>query len=200
MIGRAMRAGLAASVAAAIAVSPMATNPASAGGIAGIGAGTSGVAAGTSLVTEVGNPRRGYRRGYARGYHRGVRRGHVVKAPRVRRDFRRGHVVKAPPRVYHRPRVVHRPYVAHRPKVYYRNDTGAAVAAGVIGLAAGAIVGSALAAPPQRRIIIKEPVHGYPAPYSAEWYRLCDRKYRSFRASDGTYLGYDGHRHVCRIP
>jgi hypothetical protein len=86
----------------------------------------------------------------------------------------------------------------------YRNgrwydDSGAAVAAGVIGLAAGAIAGSALSN--NRTVVVEEPRRGrYPEPYTAEWYRQCDLKYNSFRASDGTYLGYDGKRHTCRLP
>ena len=40
----------------------------------------------------------------------------------------------------------------------------------------------------------------YPSSGTAEWNRLCAQKYQSFRPSDGTYLGYDGVRHVCRIP
>lgn len=83
---------------------------------------------------------------------------------------------------------------------YYSDNAGAAVAAGIIGLAAGAIAGSALAN--QGPVVVYEDDHygGVPAPYTAEWYRRCDLKYRSFRASDGTYLGYDGVRHLCRLP
>lgn len=95
----------------------------------------------------------------------------------------------------------YRPYYGgyYRP---YRRHNGAAVAAGVIGLAAGALAGAAIAnTPPRRTVIVEQPVYPYyPAPYTGEWYRLCAQKYRSFRASDGTYLGYDGYRHVCRIP
>lgn len=79
------------------------------------------------------------------------------------------------------------------------DDSGAWVAAGVIGLAAGAIVGSAFANPGYNygNTVV---VTGYATPYSAAWYRQCDLKYRSFRASDGTFLGYDGLRHLCRLP
>jgi len=87
----------------------------------------------------------------------------------------------------------------YRDDGYYYDSTGAALAAGAIGLAAGAIAGSALAAPP--RVVYQDDyVGGVPAPYTAEWYRQCDLKYNSFRASDGTYLGYDGRRHTCRLP
>ncbi len=78
-------------------------------------------------------------------------------------------------------------------------NPGAAAAAGIIGLTAGVIAGSALAAPYGTRTVVI-PNSGSPAPYSGEWYRRCDLKYRSFRASDGTFLGYDGIRRVCRLP
>lgn len=79
---------------------------------------------------------------------------------------------------------------------WYYGGGGAAVAAaaGIAGLLAGA----ALAAPRGRTIIIEN--QGVPAPYTAEWYRQCDLKYNSFRSSDGTYLGFDGLRHTCRLP
>lgn len=91
-------------------------------------------------------------------------------------------------------------YYHHGPRRGYRGgvNPGAVAAAGVVGLAAGAIAGSALAAPQSAPIVID--TGGVPAPYTAEWYRQCDLKYRSFRASDGTFLGYDGVRKVCRLP
>lgn len=78
-----------------------------------------------------------------------------------------------PPRYYYR---------SHAP---YRDDAGAAVAAGVVGLAAGAILGSALSA------------QGAPARDSG-WLDYCASKYRSFDPASGTYLGHDGRRHACR--
>ncbi len=75
-----------------------------------------------------------------------------------------------------------------------RAAAGVAVGAAV-GLAAGAVAASAAAsaaAPPAGPV--------YPAPFTPEWNALCAAKYGSFRVSDGTYLGYDGVRHTCRIP
>ncbi|MGE3149957.1 MAG: BA14K family protein [Pseudorhodoplanes sp.] len=77
----------------------------------------------------------------------------------------------------------------HRGGHYYRGhrrgyDPGAAVAAGIIGLAAGAIIAGATA--PQ------------PAPGGQAWIDYCFSKYRSFDPASGTYLGYDGLRHYCR--
>lgn len=84
---------------------------------------------------------------------------------------------------------------------YYRNggyydNAGVALAAGIIGLAAGAAVAGSYYREPD--VVVVQP--GLPAPYSAAWYRRCSLKYRSFRASDGTFLGYDGVRRVCRLP
>lgn len=97
-------------------------------------------------------------------------------------------------RHYRRP-----PPARYGPRRGYRSgyNPGAAAAAGVIGLAAGAIAGSALANSQPDTVVIET---GVPAPYTAEWYRQCDLKYRSFRASDGTFMGYDGVRKTCRLP
>ena len=104
--------------------------------------------------------------------------------------------------------------LAHRPAqrvyrnnrwYYYRDDgryydnSGAVLAGALIAGTAGLIAGSAIANS-NRTVVVQQPAYGAPAPYSAEWYRQCDLKYNSFRASDGTYLGYDGYRHTCRIP
>lgn len=119
------------------------------------------------------NPYHNYHRGRGYGHHRGHGRGH---------KHRRGHRRHG------------------RPHGYYGGvSPGAAAAAGIIGLTAGVIAGSALAAPSGTRTVVI-PNAGSPAPYSGEWYRRCDLKYRSFRASDGTFLGYDGVRRVCRLP
>lgn len=60
----------------------------------------------------------------------------------------------------------------------YDNDGGAAAAAGIIGFAAGAIIGSQ--------------VNGGYSSHSA-----CAARYRSYDPASGTYLGYDGYRHRC---
>jgi hypothetical protein len=97
-----------------------------------------------------------------------------------------------------------------RPGVYGRGygyrrgiDPGAAAAAGIVGLAAGAIIGGALSQP---RTIVEEPVYGAPvygAPvyaepgYGASPEDYCARRYRSYDPASGTFLGYDGLRHPC---
>ncbi|WP_052341597.1 BA14K family protein [Salinarimonas rosea] len=93
-----------------------------------------------------------------------------------------------------RPRTVYRyryPRDTYPP--VYRRDPGAAVAAGIIGLATGAILGQALAAPPPA-------VRAPRVRYDADAIAYCARKYRSFDPNSFTFLGYDGRRHYCRIP
>lgn len=66
---------------------------------------------------------------------------------------------------------------------YYR-DSGAAAAAGAIGLATGAIIGGAIAN--QSR-----------APVVSQSVSACAQRYKSYNPATGTYLGYDGNRHPC---
>ncbi|CAO4152474.1 BA14K family protein [Methylorubrum extorquens] len=64
---------------------------------------------------------------------------------------------------------------------------GAAVGAGVAGLAAGAIIGGAIA---------NSQAQASPGA-SADAVAYCARRFRSYDASSGTYLGNDGARHAC---
>jgi len=72
------------------------------------------------------------------------------------------------------------------------------------GLAAGAILGSALSqpryvAPPRAYYPAPAPVVVYrPAPWSPAWYNYCSRKYRSFNPNTGHFLAYSGHYKFCR--
>jgi hypothetical protein len=102
----------------------------------------------------------------------------------------------------------------------HRDD---AIAAGIAGLAVGAIVGG-LASQPSRaeRVYIDPPYQPvYPTyravpvyevpryeyrpaytysglePWTPSWYRACSNRYRSFDPSSGTFMGYDGRRHFC---
>jgi hypothetical protein len=59
------------------------------------------------------------------------------------------------------------------------------VAAGIIGFAAGAIAGGALAPP---RYVV-------PSGHVAR----CKAEYQSYDVRTDTYLGYDGDRHYCRL-
>ncbi len=98
------------------------------------------------------------------------------------------------------------------------SNNGDAVAAGVIGLAAGALIGGALAQPRYREPIYYDdyyepaPVRRYnyvrtyeepryvrrAEPWSREWYRYCSSRYRSFDPDTGTFVGYDGRERFCR--
>ncbi len=111
----------------------------------------------------------------------------------------------------------------NRPRPNYdrprKRDRSDAIAAGVIGLAAGAIIAGALSQPstptyapaPQPRVYYPpQPAYNtYPAapapvqyrggaqPWSQAWYNYCSQKFRSFNAKTGTYRGYDGADHFC---
>ena len=100
----------------------------------------------------------------------------------------------------------------HGPRYHHHHGRGGdAVAAGVIGLAAGALIGSALSQPAEPRVIYEEPIRDdryYPhapasyrgglEPWSPEWRDYCSRRYRSFDQRSGTYRGYDGRDHFCQ--
>lgn len=104
---------------------------------------------------------------------------------------------------------------------YHRDRTGEIVAAGVLGLAVGALaVGAANASGPryyeqrdpyyepdyvyaEPRRYVRRPAPAYVdnygslEPWSPEWYRYCGDRYRSFNARSGTFTGYDGLQHFC---
>ena len=95
---------------------------------------------------------------------------------------------------------------------------GDAAVAGVAGFALGTLLGTAasrpryypgtvyvapppvyVAPPPPPPVIYQPaPVVYVPAPWTPEWYSYCARKYRSFDAASGTYIGYDGRPYSCR--
>ncbi|MHC5307853.1 BA14K family protein [Bartonella sp. LJL80] len=100
----------------------------------------------------------------------------------------------------------------------HHRGNGNAVAAGVVGLAAGAIIGSALSQPAQPQVIYQAPPPPPPAyypaapayyppapaayrpvyqPWTPAWHQYCSSKYRSFNPQTGTYRGYDGMDHFC---
>lgn len=102
----------------------------------------------------------------------------------------------------------HRKHGKHRR--HKNNDNlGAAVAAGVIGLAAGAILLGATSRPSYAG---PPPVNHYPPapypghvhgpvgyqPWSPAWYQYCSSKYRSFNPSTGTYTTYRGVQKFCQ--
>ncbi|MCX5516065.1 hypothetical protein C3941_20860 [Kaistia algarum] len=72
----------------------------------------------------------------------------------------------------------------------YYNDPGAALAAGVIGLAAGAMIGSA----------INQPRYAAPQYGGNDYIAYCSQRYRSFNPATGTFTGYDGRKYRCVMP
>jgi hypothetical protein len=87
----------------------------------------------------------------------------------------------------------YRPY--YRDRYYYRRDNGAAVAAGVAGLAAGALIAGAIANQSQAAAAPQPP--GVVDPQVAAY---CARKYRSYDPGTGTFLASNGMRYVCTYP
>lgn len=74
---------------------------------------------------------------------------------------------------------------------YYYNDNnwGGAAAAGIIGLAAGAMIANSMNQP-----------RYYNGGYGGDYYSYCSSRYRSFNPRTGTYTGYDGYQHRCVMP
>jgi hypothetical protein len=97
-----------------------------------------------------------------------------------RRGFR-----PPPPRYYHRHRYHHR----------HRHDGSSALAAGAVGLAAGALIGSAIAS--SQAQAAPPPPPGTVDPQLAAY---CARKYRSYDPVTGTFLSTNGMRYVCTYP
>ena len=95
-------------------------------------------------------------------------------------------------------------------------DNDDAIIAGAAGFAVGTLFGNAISRPhyvPPRayyaprahyapryapRAVHVAPVTYKPAPWTPAWYSYCAQKYRSFDPRSGTFMGYDGHRHMCR--
>jgi hypothetical protein len=107
---------------------------------------------------------------------------------------------------------------------HHHSGNGDAIAAGVLGLATGAIIAGALSNPrpayaddgyiyddgyyDQPRYVRRVPVRTYRPrvaysegyalePWTREWFRYCSDRYRSFNARSGTFTGYDGQQHFC---
>jgi hypothetical protein len=90
---------------------------------------------------------------------------------------------------------------------YYDDDDDfeAFAAAGIFGLAAGAILGSAFSGYGYGPGYYGNGYYGNGAGYyNGSGYNgdhaACAEKYRSYDPASGTYLGYDGERHQCVLP
>lgn len=88
----------------------------------------------------------------------------------------------------------YRPY--YRDRYYYRRDNGSAVAAGVAGLAAGALIAGAIANQAQAQPAAPPP----PGMIDPQMAAYCARKYRSYDPATGTFLATNGMRYVCTYP
>ena len=88
-----------------------------------------------------------------------------------------------------------RRYYHHHHRPHYRRDRGGdALAAGAVGLAAGALIGSAIASQAQAA---PPPPPGTVDPIVAAY---CARKYRSYDPVTGTFMANNGMRYVCTYP
>lgn len=98
-------------------------------------------------------------------------------------QYRQRRYYAAPPRYYGRR------HYAYPPR-YYRRDRGNAAAAGIAGLAAGALIGGAIASQQAQAA----PTYVVPNQSAVAY---CAQRFRSYDPRSGTYLGYDGRRHAC---
>jgi BA14K-like protein len=102
--------------------------------------------------------------------------------------------VRAPDltRVY--PNESYSQYYWYRGRRYWRGYGPGPAAAGVIGgLAAGALIGGAIAS----QGAVAQPL---PKTQDPDFIAYCSRKYRTFDPVDGTYLARDGGRYMCEYP
>lgn len=136
----------------------------------------------------------GFKNGGFKGHHRGHRNNRNFSGHRHYRGHRnfRGH----------------RKFNGHRGFSGYRRGYGhnrgfhrghnRAVAAGIIGFTAGAIIASQ-AGKRHHRPHRRYSSHVSYRPWTPGWFRACSRKYRSFNPQTGRYLSYSGKHRLCRI-
>ena len=107
-----------------------------------------------------------------------------------------------------------------RHRHYHHGGNGDFVAAGILGLAVGALAAGIATGPrydyeyyepirreprprPVRNYYVEEPEVVYVEryglePWTVEWYSYCEDRYRSFNPANGTFTGYDGVQRFCR--
>jgi len=150
------------------------------------------IAALSFTTTAQAGPRHGH------GYEQGVVVVNPQGGPPVRmsqREYRRylKHYRHGQHHGYHG----HKHRHGHKKHKRKNNDAAAAIALGVGALALGAIIAGSASQQGHARPVYRN--HGNrPQPYTGAWYRYCAKKYRSFDAASGTFLGYDGVRKLCR--
>ncbi|HHZ10866.1 MAG TPA: BA14K family protein [Rhizobiales bacterium] len=105
-------------------------------------------------------------------------------------------------------------YGRHEPHHERTGSDADLVAAGILGLAVGAIVMGALAQPEPKGPVYRgdpldDPSYFPPAPrpvgggdvslepWSDAWFDYCEARYRSFDPDTGTFTGHDGRRRFC---
>lgn len=108
-------------------------------------------------------------------------------------------------------------YWRHHGRHYQdRYDGNDVAVAGILGLAAGALVVGLASQPAPEPVYVNpyrqprpRPVRDYLdtvyvddyagglEPWSADWYDYCSSRYRSFSPRTGTFMGYDGAEHFC---
>jgi len=84
----------------------------------------------------------------------------------------------------------------HHYRHYHRRDNGDALAAGVVGLAAGALIAGAIASQAQAQPAAPPP----PGVVDPQVAAYCARTYRSYDPATGTFLASNGMRYVCTYP
>ncbi|MCD2470439.1 BA14K family protein [Jiella sp. MQZ9-1] len=85
----------------------------------------------------------------------------------------------------------------YRWRHYRRHDNGAALGAGIAGLAVGALIGGALAPRDYGPVPLYRVRPG--RVYHGRHVARCEARYRSYDRRTDTFLGYDGYRHRCRL-
>jgi hypothetical protein len=78
---------------------------------------------------------------------------------------------------------------------HYRRGHGGAAAAGIAGLAAGALIGGAIAS---QQYAAPPPPYAVAPAGDPDWLAYCSQRYRSFDPASGTYLSHDGNRYMCQ--
>ncbi|WP_245413559.1 BA14K family protein [Mangrovicella endophytica] len=99
----------------------------------------------------------------------------------------------------------------HRRYYRHHHGHGDAVAAGVVGLAAGALIGGALAdrgpryydgydGYPEGRVYYRPaPRYYIDPPVSSSHTARCEARYRTYDVRTDTFIGNDGRAHACRL-